>query len=64
MNSSKDYFLSTLGVSVPPSLSRYDLTIQRATEKKPFCSILTNKDGVTVLRVNPWEPQGVTITIP
>jgi hypothetical protein len=63
MHNSKDYFLSILGVSVPPTMAA-NLSFQRRNEQKPFCSIITDSKGKTFLRVNPMEDNGVVIIIP
>lgn len=64
MNHGKEFFLYTLGVVVPDELCKYDITVKRSNESKPFCTIFTNKNGKAVLRVNPWEEDGIVVTIP
>ena len=60
MCSSKEFFLSALGVnSIPAELNCHDIAIQRYDEKEPFCMIKMRKDGKTILRVNPWEVEGI-----
>ena len=55
MYSSKDFFISALGISVPMYYHNYDIMVQRASEPIPFCIIKTQNDGSTVLRVNSWN---------
>lgn len=63
MSTSKEFFLSVLNVLVPNELIKFDLTIQRENESEPFCTIITDKNGRTFLRVNPWDESGVRILI-
>lgn len=64
MHNSKEYFLSILGVSVPPAMVINDLSFQRKNESKPFCTIVTDSKGKTFLRANPMEDNGIVIVIP
>lgn len=64
MNTSKKFFLSTLNVSVPDELVKFNLSFQRKNESEPFCCLITDKNGRTFLRVNPWEEDGIRVIIP
>jgi hypothetical protein len=64
MNTSKDYFLSLLGASVPGELMKHNLSFQRKNESEPFCAIITDKSGRTFFRANPWDDDSIRLTIP
>lgn len=59
MNTTKEFFLSAIGVSVPNDILEYDVFIQKHGDTTPSFGIIHKKDGSVVLRVNPWEYDGI-----
>lgn len=64
MRNSKEFFLSTLGVSIEPELSQFHIVFKRPNEFKPFGELVTTKDGKTVLRVGAAYEDGITVVVP
>lgn len=63
MHSSKDFFLSAIGVVLPSELMEYDVFIRGNEDTQPSFGIIHRTDGTIILRVNPWEYDGIVITI-
>lgn len=63
MNSSKDFFLSAIGVTLPNEVMDYDVFIQKDRDKQPSFGIMHKKDGSVILRVNPWDCDGIIVKL-
>lgn len=66
MQSTKDFFLNTLGVDLNTTvMTQPEILVQRIREPEPFGHIYTKKDGHTVLRVGSnLEADGYKVIIP
>lgn len=60
----KQLFLDVLGIDIPLSAIQHDILVSRHNEQKPFCAIVTDKNGRTHLKVGDHDIHtGIRVTI-